>query len=195
MGKTAGASLFSRCCAEKAQAQRVGYLPQTDDRLIAAAPIIGLSLMPNGTTADPPQSEMPMQLKNAQKQGSGECCTWSGATAGWRPPRPSGRSSFQHNVRRRDSHVRARTTNRRYADIGASAGASLMPSPIMATWYFALLLARARCSSFVRWKHLSDHITRPARTRWTAVFWMSPVSSVTLNVHTAQCLIAADWSA
>ena len=35
---------------------------QTDDRLIAAAPIIGLSLMPNGTHSRPAAIGMPMQL-------------------------------------------------------------------------------------------------------------------------------------
>ena len=62
MGKTAGVPAVFLGVALKKRRRSAFETTQTDERLIAAAPIIGLSLMPNGTHSRPAAIGMPMQL-------------------------------------------------------------------------------------------------------------------------------------
>ena len=62
-GRTIGShACLTRSPALKKRRRSALDTTHTDERLIAAAPIIGLSLMPNGTHSAPAAIGMPMQL-------------------------------------------------------------------------------------------------------------------------------------
>ena len=164
--------------------------PRTpDERLIAAAPIIGLSLMPNGThstrcdrNADAVIEERPEQVLTDVADGL---------------PRQTDRvhcvhevALHQHNIRRRDRDIRARADGN--ADIGTRKRRCIVDAVADHCDPAACGLLLAHDALFVLRQDLCDDLAN-AKFRGDGLrgLFLSPVSSVTSMPMLSSALTAA----